>query len=76
MVMVSPNASSPMLFTLSGSFTMVRPEQSLKADPPMVFTLSGMVTEVRAVPLKTSRPISSTLSGIVTDASLRQLAKA
>ena len=41
------NAPSPILVTLLGMVTEVRPEQSANAPPPMLVTLLGMVTEVR-----------------------------
>jgi len=48
---VLEKASFPMLVTLSGMVTLVRPVQSEKASCPMLVTLFPMVTLVRLVQL-------------------------
>ena len=70
-------ASFPMLVTLSGIVTDVRPVQPEKAAYPTLVTLSGIVTDVRPVqPEKALFPILVTLSGIVTDVRPEQPEKA
>ena len=60
------NAASPMLVTLEGIVTAVRPVQLENAWLPMLVTLPGIVTAVRPVQLKKADwPMLVTLEGIV-----------
>ena len=60
------NAESPMLVTLSGIVTEVKPVQPSNALAPMLVTLSGIVIGVRLVQsLNAFSPMLVTVSGIV-----------
>ena len=64
-------APSPILVTLFGMVTEVRPEQLAKACLPMLVTLLGMVIEVNPEqPENTPASKLITLFGIVTEVSL------
>ena len=60
------NAFSPMLVTLSGIVTEVKPVQPSNALAPMLVTLSGIVIGVKLVQsLNAFSPMLVTVSGIV-----------
>ena len=62
------NAELPMLVTLDGIVTDVRPLQPENAELPMLVTFGGIVSEVSPLqPEKAALPILVTLAGIVTD---------
>lgn len=60
------NACKPILVTLFGMLTEIKPVHSEKAPPPILVTLFGMVIDVRPEqPEKAPPPMLVTLLGIV-----------
>ena len=67
------NAASPMVVTLLGMVTEIRPLHKEKAELLILVTLLGMVIEVRAVQnWKANSPTLVTLLGILTEIRLVQ----
>ena len=66
-------APSPMLATLSGNVSSVKPLQPRKAISPMLFTLLGNVSSVKPLqPRKAPSPMLSKLFGNVSSVKPRQ----